>query len=164
MNTTDFARSLFMLTNDVPITNPFDERFGQKKNRWWGNNHLEHFRTWATHEDSYGVGEYIHEPNKDASLMYNRIARPEMLLWLIEALQISLKRLKSSQQTDLEINMNDFETFVEEVKLIKHYRTQCAKIREKYPFSMVEKWLEKHRKLEKIYLTKEEFENRNEFR
>lgn len=161
MNTTDFARSMFMLTNDVPITNLFDERFGQKRNRWWSCQR-EHFVSWATHEDSYGVGKYCHEPNKDASLMYNSIARPEMLLWLIEALQISLKRLKSSQQIDLEINMNDFETFVEEVKLIKHYRTQCAKIREKYPFSMIEKWLEKHRKLEKIYLTKEEFENRDE--
>lgn len=162
MDTTDFARSLFMLTNDVPITDLFDKDFGQKRNRWWENNHLEHFRTWATHEDSYGVDKYYHEPNRDASLMYNRIARPEMLLWLIEALQISLKRLKSSQQIDLEINMNDFKAFVEEVKLIKHYKTKCAKIRGKYPFATIEKWLEKHRKLEKIYLTKEEFENRNE--
>lgn len=162
MDTTDFARSLFMLTNKVPTTNLFDEKFGQKKNRWWGNNHLEHFRTWATHEDSYGVGEYYHEPNRDAALMYNRIARPEILLWLIEALHISLKRLEPSQQIDLKISMNDFETFVEELKLTKHYRTQCAKIRKKYPFATIEKWLEKHRKLEKIYLTKEEFENRNE--
>lgn len=162
MDTTDFARSLFMLTNKVPTTNLFDEKFWQKKNRWWGNNHLEHFRTWATHEDSYGVGKYCHEPNRDASLMYNRIARPEILLWLIEALHISLQRLKSSQQIDLEINMNDFKTFVEELKLIKHYKTQCKRIRSKYPFSTIEKWLEKHRKLEKIYLTKEEFENRNE--
>ena len=161
MDTVDFARSLFMLTNDVPITNPFDEKFGQKKNRWWSCQR-EHFVSWATHEDSYGVGKYCHEPNKDALLMYNSIARPEMLLWLIEALQISLQRLKSSQQIDLEINMNDFKTFVEEVKLIKHYKTKCAKIRSKYPFSTIEKWLEKHRKLEKIYLTKEEFENRNE--
>lgn len=161
MDTTDFARSLFMLTNDVPITDSFDEGFGQKKNRWWSCQR-EHFASWATHEDSYGVGEYYHKPNKDASLMYNRIARPEMLLWLIEALQISLKRLKSSQQIDLEINMNDFKTFVEELKLTKHYRTQCKRIRSKYPFATIEKWLEKHRKLEKIYLTKEEFKNRNE--
>lgn len=161
MNTTDFARSLFMLTNDVPITNPFDERFGQKKNRWWSCQR-EHFVSWATHEDSYGVGEYCHEPNKDASLMYNRIARPEILLWLIESLQISLQRLPLSLQTELEINMNGFKSFVEELKLTKHYRTQCAKIRKKYPFATIEKWLEKHRKLEKIYLTKEEFKNRNE--
>lgn len=161
MNTTDFARSMFMLTNDVPITNPFDERFGQKRNRWWSCQR-EHFVSWATHEDSYGVGKYCHEPNKDASLMYNSIARPEMLLWLIEALQISLKRLPLSLQTELEINMNGFKSFVEELKLTKHYRTQCAKIRKKYPFATIEKWLEKHRKLEKIYLTKEEFKNRNE--
>lgn len=161
MDTTDFARSLFMLTNDVPITDSFDEGFGQKKNRWWSCQR-EHFVDWATHEDSYGVGEYYHEPNRDAALMYNRIARPEILLWLIEALHISLKRLEPSQQIDLKISMNDFETFVEELKLTKHYRTQCAKIREKYPFATIEKWLEKHRKLEKIYLTKEEFENRNE--
>lgn len=161
MDTTNFARSLFMLTNDVPITDSFDERFGQKKNRWWSCQR-EHFADWALHQDTYGVDKYHHEPNKDASLMYSNIARPEMLLWLIEALHISLQRLKSSQQIDLEINMNDFKTFVEEVKLIKHYKTKCAKIREKYPFAQIEKWLEKHRKLEKIYLTKEEFENRNE--
>lgn len=162
MNTTDFARSLFMLTNKVPTTNLFDEKFGQKKNRWWGNNHLEHFRTWATHEDSYGVGEYCHEPNKDASLMYNRIARPEMLLWLIEALHISLERLEPQLQAELKINMDKFKTFVESLKSSSNHRTQCAKIRSKYPFSMIERWLEKHRKLEKIYLTKEEFKNRNE--
>ena len=163
MNTTDFARSLFMLTNDVPITDQFDKKFGQKKNRWWGDNHLEHFRTWALHQDTYGVGEYYHEPNKDASLMYSNIARPEMLLWLIESLQISLKRLPMESQSKLEIDLDAFSTFVESLKLTNNYRSQCAKIRRKYPFTTIEKWLEKHRKLEKIYLTKEEFENRNEF-
>lgn len=29
MDTTDFARSLFMLTSDVPITNLFDKEFGK---------------------------------------------------------------------------------------------------------------------------------------
>lgn len=161
MNTTDFARSMFMLTNDVPITNLFDEKFGQKKNRWWSCQR-EHFVSWATHEDSYGVGKYYHEPNRDAALMYNRIARPEMLLWLIEALHISLERLEPKLQKELKISMSDFEAFVKEVKLSKHYKTQCKKIRSKYPFSTIEKWLEKHRRLEKIYLTKEEFENKNE--
>lgn len=161
MDTVDFARSLFMLTNDVPITDSFDEKFGQKKNRWWSCQR-EHFVNWALHEDSYGVGEYCHEPNRDASLMYNSIARPEILLWLIEALHISLQRLDPKLKKELKVNMNDFKTFVEEVKLINHYRTKCAKIRRKYPFATIEKWLEKHRKLEKIYLTKEEFESRNE--
>ena len=161
MNTTDFAISLFMLTNDVPITDSFDEEFGQKKNRWW-TCQREHFVDWALHEDSYGVGEYCHEPNRDASLMYNSIARPEMLLWLIEALHISLQRLDPKLKKELKVNMSDFEAFVEEVKLIKHYRTKCAKIRRKYPFATIEKWLEKHRKLERIYLTKEEFKRRNE--
>lgn len=161
MDTTNFARSLFMLTNKVPTTNFFDEKFGQKKNRWWSCQR-EHFVEWASHQDTYGVGKYYHEPNKDASLMYYKITRPEMLLWLIEALHISLERLELSQQIKLKINMSDFEAFVEKVKLIKHYKTKCAKIRGKYPFSTIEKWLEKHRKLEKIYLTEEEFKRRNE--
>lgn len=161
MNTIDFARSLFMLTNDVPITDSFDEKFGQKKNRWWSCQR-EHFVDWALHQDTYGVDEYHHEPNKDASLMYSNIARPEMLLWLIEALHISLERLEPSQQIEPKINMSDFKAFVEELKLTKHYGTQCAKIRKKYPFATIEKWLEKHRKLEKIYLTEEEFKRRNE--
>lgn len=161
MDTTDFARSMFMLTNDVPITNLFDEKFGQKKNRWWSCQR-EHFVEWASHQDTYGVDEYHHEPNKDASLMYYKIARPEILLWLIEALHISLQRLETKSQKDLQIDMHKFEAFVEELKLIKNHRTQCKKIRSKYPFATIEKWLEKHRKLEKIYLTKEEFERRNE--
>lgn len=160
MNTADFARSLFMLTNDVPITNLFDKEFGQKKNRWWGNDHLKHFERWAIHEDSYGVGKYCHEPNRDASLMYNRIARPEMLLWLIEALHISLERLEPSQQIKLKINMSDFEAFVEGLKSTKHYKTQCKKIRSRYPFSTIEKWIKEHRKLEEIYLTEEDFKKR----
>lgn len=161
MNTTDFARSLFMLTNDVPITNPFDEKFGQKKNRWWSCQR-EHFVDWALHQDTYGVGKYHHEPNKDASLMYYKIARPEMLLWLIEALHISLERLEPSQQIKLKINMSDFEAFVEGLKSTKHYKTQCKKIRSRYPFSTIEKWLKEHRKLEEIYLTEEDFKKGNE--
>ena len=66
-------------------------------------------------------------------------------------------------QSKLEIDLDAFSTFVESLKLTNNYRSQCAKIRRKYPFTTIEKWLEKHRKLEKIYLTKEEFENRNEF-
>lgn len=163
MDTTDFARSLFMLTNDVPITNLFDKKFGQKENRWWENNHLEHFRTWALHQDTYGVDEYCHEPNKDASLMYYKIARPEMLLWLIEALYISLQRLKSPLPTELKFDMSEFKALVEDLKLSANHKTQCAKIRSKYPFTLIEKWLEKHRMLEKIYLTREEYERRNEF-
>lgn len=161
MDTTNFARSLFMLTNDVSTTDSFDEKFGQKKNRWWSCQR-EHFVDWALHQDTYGVDEYHHEPNKDASLMYSNIARPEMLLWLIEALHISLERLEPSQQIEPKINMSDFKAFVEELKLTKHYGTQCAKIRKKYPFATIEKWLEKHRKLEKIYLTEEEFKRKNE--
>lgn len=160
MDTTDFARSLFMLTNDVPVTDQFDKKFGQKKNRWWGDNHLEHFRTWALHQDTYGVGEYYHEPNKDASLMYGNIARPEILLWLIEALHISLERLEPKQQADLEINMGEFMAFVEDLKSINNHRSQCAKIRRKYPFASIEKWLKEHRKLAEIYLTQEEFKRR----
>lgn len=160
MDTIELARSMFMLTNDVPITNLFDEKFGQKENRWWGSNHLEHFRTWALHEDTYGVGEYFHQPNKNASLTYSNIARPEMLLWLIEALHISLERLGPQLQTKLKINMGEFEAFVEGLKSNGNHRTQCAKIRRKYPFTRIEKWLEEHRKLENIYLTEEDFKRR----
>lgn len=159
MDTTDFARSMFMLTNNVPITNLFDEKFGQKKNRWWSCQR-EHFVSWASHQDTYGVGKYHHKPNKDASLMYYKIARPEMLLWLIEALHISLERLEPSQQIKLKINMSDFEAFVEGLKSTKHYKTQCKKIRSRYPFSTIEKWLKEHRKLEEIYLTEEDFKKR----
>ena len=92
--------------------------------------------------------------------MYYKIARPEMLLWLIEALHISLERLEPSQQIKLKINMSDFEAFVEGLKSTKHYKTQCKKIRSRYPFSTIEKWLKEHRKLEEIYLTEEDLKKR----
>lgn len=92
--------------------------------------------------------------------MYGNIARPEILLWLIEALHISLERLEPKQQADLEINMGEFMAFVEDLKSINNHRSQCAKIRRKYPFASIEKWLKEHRKLAEIYLTQEEFKRR----
>lgn len=92
--------------------------------------------------------------------MYNNIARPEILLWLIEALHISLERLEPQQQTDLGINMDKFKVFVEDLKLTSNHRSQCAKIRRKYSFGLIESWLKEHRALEKIYLTEEDFKRR----
>ena len=92
--------------------------------------------------------------------MYSNIARPEMLLWLIESLQISLKRLSTESQSKLEIDLDAFKTFAESLKSTNNYRSQCAKIRRKYPFASIEKWLEEHRKLEEIYLTEEEFKRK----
>lgn len=58
--------------------------------------------------------------------------------------------------------MRKFETFVEELKSIKNHKTQCAKIRGKYSFDQIEKWLKEHRKLEGIYLTEEDLKKGNE--
>lgn len=161
MNTIDFARSMFMLTNDVPITNLFDEKFGQKKNRWWSCQR-EHFVDWALFQNTNGTKGYEHKQNANAMIMYDRIGVPELLLWLIEALHISLERLEIKSQKDLQIDMRKFETFVEELKSIKNHKTQCAKIRGKYSFDQIEKWLKEHRKLEGIYLTEEDLKKGNE--
>ncbi len=64
-------------------------------------------------------------------------------------------------QSKLKIDLDMFNTFVEELKSINNYRSQCAKIRRKYPFALIESWLREHRALEKIYLTKEDFEKGN---
>lgn len=63
-------------------------------------------------------------------------------------------------QSKLEIDLDAFKTFVESLKSTNNYRSQCAKIRRKYPFALIESWLKEHRVLEKIYLTKEDFQRR----
>lgn len=56
--------------------------------------------------------------------MYNNIRRPELLLWLIEALHISL-----------DMDLSEFKEFVVELtKLEGRPQKQCSKIREKYPY------------------------------
>ena len=80
--------------------------------------------------------------------MYNSIGRPELLLWLIEALHISLN-----------LDLTEFKEFVIELsKLGRKAKKQCSIIREKYPYMLddkvegvsVEDLLLKHRKKWKI--------------
>lgn len=145
LNTIQFAQSLFLLEPDTPIASEFDTKFGQTAGRWWSCQR-EHFTTWAIFQDSYGVGEYTHKPNTNAKKMYYGIGRPELLLWLIEALHISLKL-----ESDLEV----FKKFVVELsKLGRNPRKQCSLIREKYPYDVIEGWLCLHRKKIRINVTK----------
>ena len=80
--------------------------------------------------------------------MYNNIGRPELLLWLIEALHISL-----------DMDLAEFRRFVVELlKLGRKSKKQCSMIREKYPYMLddkvegvsVEDLLLKHRQKWKI--------------
>ena len=57
-------------------------------------------------------------------IMYNRIGAPELLLWLIEALHISLK-----------LDTTEFKEFVTGLsKLGRSPKKQCKMIRDKYPY------------------------------
>ena len=123
LDTVQFAQALFGLEPDTPIAHEFDITFGQPDNRWWSCQR-EHFAFWATNQNTYGVKWYRHKPNTNSAKMYNNIRRPELLLWLIEALHISL-----------DMDLSEFKEFVVELtKLEGKPQKQCSKIREKYPY------------------------------
>ena len=147
LNTIQFTQSLFGLEPDTPITHEFDMEFGQLKDRWWSCQR-EHFSQWAISQSTEGVEGYRHKPNTNSIKMYNSIGRPELLLWLIEALHISL-----------DMDLAEFRGFVVELsKLGRKAKKQCSMIREKYPYVLededegisVEDLLLKHRKKWKI--------------
>lgn len=101
LTTIQFAQALFGLEPDTPIAHEFDMEFGQTNDRWWSCQR-EHFVFWAINQNTCGVKGYKHKPNTSAMKMYNMIGVPELLLWLIEALHISLK------QEDEESEFNKF--------------------------------------------------------
>lgn len=123
LNTVQFAQSLFGLEPDTPIAHEFDMEFGQTDDRWWSCQR-EHFVFWAINQNTCGVKGYTHKPNTNSVKMYNNIRRPELLLWLIEALHISL-----------DMDLSEFREFVAElVKLGGEPVKQCSMIRNRYPY------------------------------
>lgn len=123
LNTIQFAQALFGLDPETPIAHEFDMEFGQTNERWWSCQR-EHFVFWAINQNTDGVKGYIHKPNTNAAKMYNMIGTPELLLWLIEALHISLK-----------LDLSEFREFVIELaKLGRNSKKQCSMIRDKYPY------------------------------
>ena len=147
LNTVQFAQSLFGLEPETPIAHEFDMEFGQTNERWWSCQR-EHFSQWVISQNTEGVEGYRHKPNTNSAKMYNSIGRPELLLWLIEALHISL-----------DMDLSEFRRFVAELsKLGRNSKKQCSMIREKYPYVLddkdkgvsVEDLLLKHRQKWKI--------------
>ena len=123
LNTVQFAQALFGLEPDTPIAHEFDMEFGQTNERWWSCQR-EHFVFWAINQNTCGVKGYTHKPNTNAAKMYTMIGAPELLLWLIEALHISLK-----------LDLSEFREFVIELsELGRNPKKQCSMIRDKYPY------------------------------
>lgn len=91
------------------------------------------------------LNKAMNKQNTNAKTMYNRLGAPELLLWLIEALHISLK------QEDDESEFNKFmkgfrELVVELSKLGRDFRQkQCSMIRDKYSYDMIEELLIEHK-------------------
>lgn len=133
LNTLQFAQSLFGLDADTSIAFEFDMEFGQTNERWWSCQR-EHFTMWAMSQNTHGVKGYTHKPNTNSAKMYNNIRRPELLLWLVEALHISLK---------LKPELKIFKDFVEELpQLETDAIKQCLIIRNKYSYDLIEQTLE----------------------
>lgn len=130
LDTIRFAQLLFGLEPDTPIAHEFDMGLGQPCDRWWSCQR-EHFAFWSIIQNTDGTKGYEHKPNTSAMKMYNMIGAPELLLWLIEALHISLK-----------LDTTEFRKFVIELtKLGRKPKKQCKMIRDKYPYNVVEQWL-----------------------
>lgn len=144
LNTIQFAQALFGLEPDTQIAHEFDMEFGQTDDRWWSCQR-EHFAMWAITQNTNGVKGYKHKPNTSAMIMYNRIGAPELLLWLIEALHISLKQ--EDEEPRFKKFMEEFRELVVELsKLGRDFRQkQCKMIRDKYSYDMIEELLIKHR-------------------
>lgn len=144
LTTIQFAQSLFGLEPDTPIAHEFDMEFGQTDERWWSCQR-EHFVFWAVSQNTNGVKGYRRKPNTNARTMYNRLGAPELLLWLIEALYISLKQ--EDDESEFNKFMKEFRELVVELsKLGRDFRQkQCTMIRDKYPYDMVEGLLVIHR-------------------
>lgn len=144
LNTVQFAQALFGLEPDTPIAHEFDMALGQEKDRWWSCQR-EHFAFWAIMQSTNGVKGYRHKPNTNARTMYNRLCAPELLLWLIEALHISLKQ--EDEESEFKKFMEEFREFVVELsKLGRNLRlTQCKMIRDKYSYDMIEELLIEHK-------------------
>lgn len=144
LNTIQFAQSLFGLEPDTPIAHEFDMALGQEKDRWWSCQR-EHFAFWAIMQSTNGVKGYRHKPNTNARTMYNRLGAPELLLWLIETLYISLKQ--EDDESEFNKFMKEFRELVVELsKLGRDFRQkQCSMIRGKYPYDMIEELLIEHK-------------------
>lgn len=85
MNILDFARKISMLSIDTPISIEYDRLYGQKSHRWWSCQR-EHLVVWCLHYSTGGVSIYQHAPSNSAKTMYYHLSRPEIILWLAEAL------------------------------------------------------------------------------
>ena len=85
INVLDFARKISFLTKNTPISMEFDSKYGQKDNRWWSCQR-EHLVVWCLHYPTGGFSIYKHAPSDSARTMYYNLSRPEIILWLAEAL------------------------------------------------------------------------------
>ena len=85
MDVLEFARKISRLSIDTPLANKYDEEYGQRSDRWWSSQR-EHLTVWALHYPTGGEFYYKHKPSLSAKQMYMNLQRPEIILWLAEAL------------------------------------------------------------------------------
>ncbi len=120
MDVLDFARKISMLTIDTPISKEFDEKYGQKENRWWSSQR-EHLTVWCLHYPTGGTNGYKHKPSDSARKMYYSFGKPETLLYLAESL---------GENVDL------LESIVDQIKGLPD-RTACGIVRREIPFERI---------------------------
>ena len=127
INVLDFARKISFLTKNTPISMEFDSKYGQKDNRWWSCQR-EHLVVWCLHYPTGGFSIYKHTPSDSAKAMYYKLTRPEIILWLAEAL---------GENTDLLLKI------IDEIK-DKHFRTAIKIVRQYISFNRILELIERN--------------------
>ena len=127
INVLDFARKISFLTKNTPISMEFDSKYGQKDNRWWSCQR-EHLVVWCLHYPTGGFSIYKHTPSDSAKTMYYKLTRPEIILWLAEAL---------GENTDLLLKI------IDEIK-DKHFRTAIKIVRQYISFNRILELIERN--------------------
>src|SRR5262245_1187487 len=85
----------------APITELFERRLavrGQKhQNEWW-ENHKDHWLVWLKDYNGPGHKNRQNRQVHYAKIVYNRIACPPMLLWLIESAGVRKSVVRAAER------------------------------------------------------------------
>lgn len=126
MDVLEFARKISRLSIDTPLANKYDEEYGQRSDRWQSCQR-EHLTVWALHYPTGGEFYYKHKPSLSAKQMYMNLQRPEMILWLAEAL---------GENVDL------IQRIIEKISDNSNCGTRCRIVREYISFDRILELLE----------------------
>lgn len=107
-----FARLLSQLPAHLPISDEMELADPQKQGRWWSSQR-EHMSDWFASQATTGSGAFTRSrPNRSAKTTYNRLAHPEGVVWIAEALGADRDLVQSVATEALTISRRSRSGFV----------------------------------------------------